>query len=78
MIAWSQDHQLKGEFVLLIGGNPHDPEPERADELAELPIKAQVEALIAAGDKPNVAIKTIAKRRQLQRQDVYNAFHEIN
>ncbi|MFC6201332.1 16S rRNA (cytidine(1402)-2'-O)-methyltransferase [Lactiplantibacillus nangangensis] len=77
MVAWSQDHQLKGEFVLLIGGNPNDPEPEASDELAELPIKAQVEALIAAGNKPNAAIKEIAKRRQLQRQAVYNDFHEI-
>ncbi|BDZ30062.1 16S rRNA (cytidine(1402)-2'-O)-methyltransferase [Lactiplantibacillus sp. WILCCON 0030] len=78
MIAWSQDHQLKGEFVLLIGGNPNEPEPDSPDELAELPLKAQVEALIAAGNKPNAAIKEIAKRRQLQRQTVYNDFHEIN
>jgi len=78
MVVWSQDHQLKGEFVLLISGNPNDPEPKSTDELAELPIKAQVEALIAAGSKPNAAIKEIAKRRQRQRQDVYNEFHDIN
>ncbi|WP_137625234.1 16S rRNA (cytidine(1402)-2'-O)-methyltransferase [Lactiplantibacillus pingfangensis] len=78
MVVWSHDHQLKGEFVLLISGNPNDPEPKSTDELAELPIKAQVEALIAAGSKPNAAIKEIAKRRQRQRQDVYNEFHDIN
>ena len=74
----AQDHQLKGEFVLLIGGNPDKDEPETTDELAQLPVKAQVEALIAAGDKPNVAIKTIAKRRNIPRQSVYNQFHELN
>jgi len=77
MITWSQDHQLKGEFILLISGNPNEPTTAPADELAELPLKAQVEALITAGDKPNTAIKTIAKRRQMQRQVVYNAFHDI-
>lgn len=78
MVAWAQDHQLKGEFVLLIGGNPDTDEPETTDELAQLPLKAQVEALIAAGDKPNVAIKTIAKRRNIPRQSVYKQFHELN
>lgn len=78
MVTWAQDHQLKGEFVLLIGGNPDKDEPETTDELAQLPVKAQVEALIAAGDKPNVAIKTIAKRRNIPRQSVYNQFHELN
>ncbi|MFC6180384.1 16S rRNA (cytidine(1402)-2'-O)-methyltransferase [Lactiplantibacillus daowaiensis] len=78
MVTWSQDHQLKGEFVLLIGGNPVEPTTASTDELAELPLKAQVEALIAAGSKPNAAIKEIAKRRQLQRQVVYNDFHGIN
>lgn len=77
MVAWAQDHQLKGEFVLLLGGNPNTDEPAATDELAQLPIKAQVEALIAAGDKPNAAIKMIAKRRNLARQTVYNQFHEL-
>ncbi|CAM3183284.1 16S rRNA (cytidine(1402)-2'-O)-methyltransferase [Lactiplantibacillus plajomi] len=77
LVAWSQDHQLKGEFVLLISGNPNEPVTDSHDELAELPIKAQVEALITAGAKPNAAIKTIAKRRDLARQDVYNQFHDL-
>lgn len=77
LFEWSQDHQLKGEFVLLISGNPDTSEPVQTDELAQLPIKAQVEALIAAGDKPNAAIKAIAKRRELPRQAVYNEFHDL-
>lgn len=77
MVTWSQDHQLKGEFVLLLSGNPNEPIAEQTDELAELPLKAQVEALIAAGDKPNAAIKAIAKRRNVARQVVYNDFHDI-
>jgi len=77
LVTWAQDHQLKGEFVLLISGNPAEPSTAPQDELAELPLKAQVEALITAGDQPNVAIKTIAKRRKVQRQIVYNEFHGI-
>lgn len=77
LVAWSKDHQLKGEFVLLISADPNTDTPATTDELAELPLKAQVEALITAGAKPNVAIKTIAKRREMPRQTVYNAFHEL-
>lgn len=77
LVTWSKDHQLKGEFVLLISGNPDTTPVATTDELAELPLKAQVEALIAAGDKPNAAIKAIAKRRELPRQTVYNEFHDI-
>ena len=78
MVDWAQNHQLKGEFVLLISGNPQETVTETTDELAQLPIKAQVEALIAAGNKPNVAIKMIAKRRELARQTVYNQFHDLD
>ena len=33
-----------------------------------------VEALIASGMKPNQAIKTVAKERKINRQELYNLF----
>ena len=36
-----------------------------------------VEALIASGMKPNQAIKTVAKERKINRQELYNLFHGV-
>ena len=40
------------------------------------PVEA-VEALIASGMKPNQAIKTVAKERKINRQELYNLFHGV-
>ena len=55
-----------------------DSENSREENLTSdvTPVKA-VEALIASGMKPNQAIKTIAKERKINRQELYNLFHRV-
>jgi 16S rRNA (cytidine1402-2'-O)-methyltransferase len=65
----------RGEYVILVAPGPAAPEEEAED--ADLSVVDAVQALIDAGAKPNAAIKQVAKERNLERQAVYNEFHEI-
>ncbi|HEM3539617.1 TPA: 16S rRNA (cytidine(1402)-2'-O)-methyltransferase, partial [Streptococcus suis] len=40
-------------------------------------LKAEVEREIASGIKPNQAIKEVAKRYQLKKQEVYDIYHGL-
>ena len=66
------DHPLKGECLILVSGAI---ETER-EEFAESPLEA-VENLIRMGEKPNDAIKQVAKMRKLNRQELYAEFHQF-
>lgn len=75
-IEWAKAGEIKGEFVLVVQGNP-DPKKETEPEV-ELPLKEQVENLITQeGMRPNAAIKEIAKKNGLKKQLVYNEYHQI-
>ncbi|WP_127849395.1 16S rRNA (cytidine(1402)-2'-O)-methyltransferase [Lacticaseibacillus hulanensis] len=65
----------RGEYVILVAPGPAAPEEEAED--ADLSVVDAVQALIDAGAKPNAAIKQVAKERNLERQAIYNEFHEI-
>ena len=66
---------LKGECLLIVAGaSENDREGYLTSDVA--PIEA-VEGLIASGMKPNQAIKTIAKERKINRQELYNLFHGV-
>lgn len=68
---------VKGECVLLIGGGAL-PQVE-ADELVGLPFRDQVLHLMEVEELSSKdAIKEIAKRRGVKKQDVYAAYHELN
>ena len=79
LVQWSQDTQIRGEFVIMVAGNPDGTLVDNADEdaLLALSIEDQVQKLIDSGEKTNAAIKQVAKLNQLVRQDVYNQFHKI-
>lgn len=66
---------LKGECLLIVAGAS---ENNREENLTSdvTPVEA-VEALIASGMKPNQAIKTVAKERKINRQELYNLFHGV-
>ena len=78
LVQWSQDTQIRGEFVIMVAGNPDGTLVDNADEdaLLALSIEDQVQKLIDSGEKTNAAIKQVAKLNQLVRQDVYNQFHK--
>jgi 16S rRNA (cytidine1402-2'-O)-methyltransferase len=65
---------VKGECCLMVAGAT---EEAPAEEIVGTIIE-QVEALIADGMKPNLAIKEIAKKNGLKKQVVYNDYHGLN
>lgn len=77
LVTWTATDTVRGEFVVLVGGNPEPISNEATVDLSE-PIEEQVDRLIAAGDKPNAAIKSVAKLRGLKKQDVYREYHHLD
>lgn len=71
--AYLTEHTLKGECCLMVEGAG---EPEQV--LYEGSYVEQVDALIAEGMSSKEAIKEVAKRNQVKKQVVYNAYHAID
>ncbi|WP_143462940.1 16S rRNA (cytidine(1402)-2'-O)-methyltransferase [Levilactobacillus enshiensis] len=78
LAEWAATDTVRGEFVVLVGGNPAPTTTATtAVDLSE-PIEVQVDRLIAAGDKPNAAIKEVANLRGLKKQEVYRTYHHLD
>ncbi len=66
LLAYIEEHPVKGECCLLVEGNLFEmPVTEVDEELGTL--KEQVEAKIASGEKPNAAIKAVALKNGLKK-----------
>ena len=75
ILDYIDSNPLKGECLLIVAGaSENDREENLTSDVT--PVEA-VEALIASGMKPNQAIKTIAKERKMNRQELYNLFHGV-
>ena len=75
ILDYIDSNPLKGECLLIVAGaSENDREENLTSDVT--PVEA-VEALIASGMKPNQAIKTIAKERKINRQELYNLFHGV-
>lgn len=74
-VEWAQDHQIRGEFCLVIERG------EAVEDLTdhwwqELSIQAHVDAVIVEkGVRSKEAIQEVAKSRQMSKRDVYQAYH---
>ncbi|EEW53839.1 16S rRNA (cytidine(1402)-2'-O)-methyltransferase [Limosilactobacillus antri] len=68
------DHQSRGEFVILVAGNDHPTagQPQSAGSPVE-----QVDQEISRGLSTNAAIKLVAKRNRINRQELYREYHHI-
>ena len=75
VLDYIASNPLKGECLLIVAGAS---ENDREENLTSdvMPVEA-VEVLIASGMKPNQAIKTVAKERKINRQELYNLFHGV-
>ena len=75
ILDYITSNPLKGECLLIVAGAS---ENNREENLTSdvTPVEA-VESLIASGMKPNQAIKTVAKERKINRQELYNLFHGV-
>lgn len=75
ILDYIDSNPLKGECLLIVAGaSENDREENLTSDVT--PVEA-VETLIASGMKPNQAIKTIAKERKINRQELYNLFHGV-
>ena len=75
VLDYITSNPLKGECLLIVAGaSENDREENITSDVT--PVEA-VEALIASGMKPNQAIKTVAKERKINRQELYNLFHGV-
>ena len=74
ILEYIAQNPLKGECLIVVSGQD---EIATLEEISENINPAELVAqLIEAGDKPNQAIKKIAKTYGLNRQEVYNAYHQ--
>jgi 16S rRNA (cytidine1402-2'-O)-methyltransferase len=78
LIEWTSHQQIRGEFVVLVEGNA-TPENHQAqdDKFMKMSINEQVEYFMRQGFKTNVAIKEVAKRHNVKKQEIYNLYHDI-
>lgn len=74
ILDYLAENPLKGECLIIVAG-AGDEEVPSADQVD---LVAEVEAEIAAGRKPNQAIKEVAKRYQLKKQEVYDIYHGLD
>ena len=75
ILEYITQNPLKGECLIVVSGQD---EIATLEEISENINPAELVAqLIEAGDKPNQAIKKIAKTYGLNRQEVYNAYHQL-
>ncbi|HFI0120428.1 TPA: 16S rRNA (cytidine(1402)-2'-O)-methyltransferase [Streptococcus suis] len=73
VLDYLQDIPLKGECLIIVAGACEEEMPSAED----VDLKAEVEKEISSGRKPNQAIKEIAKRYQLKKQEVYDVYHGL-
>lgn len=76
ILDYIAENPLKGECLLIVSGQDEEAQAEKAAEDLN-PVKL-VASLVEAGDKPNQAIKKVAKTYSLNRKEVYNAYHGIS
>jgi 16S rRNA (cytidine1402-2'-O)-methyltransferase len=72
LLSWAKEG-VRGEFVVMVAGNDH---PTEEDAPTGSPLE-QIKAAIEGGQSPNVAIKQVAKRLGLNRQELYRQYHQL-
>ena len=76
-VQWANQQEIRGEFVVILEGANGTEELESKDEWwTGMEIRDHVEIYIKRENlKPNDAIKKAAKDRNLQKREVYQAYH---
>ncbi|GAB5052712.1 16S rRNA (cytidine(1402)-2'-O)-methyltransferase [Pediococcus ethanolidurans] len=76
LLTWATENEIRGEFVIIVEGNQHASQAS-TEALPAMSLEDQITNLISAGEKPNDAIKQVAKLRGLRKQDVYATYHHL-
>ena len=74
-IEWADTNQVRGEFVILVAGN--DQPIEQSQEHPQGTPIEQVDQEVANGLSTNAAIKLVAKRLGIKRQELYKQYHQF-
>ncbi|KRM81327.1 uroporphyrin-III C tetrapyrrole methyltransferase [Limosilactobacillus coleohominis DSM 14060] len=74
-IEWTDTNQVRGEFVILVAGNDQ-PIEQSQEQPQGTPIE-QVDQEVANGLSTNAAIKLVAKRLGIRRQELYKQYHQF-
>lgn len=69
-----KEQPIKGECLIIVSGFSGRGETEGVEETSPLEAVAR---LVEEGIKPNVAIKQVAKERNLVRQELYAQYHNL-
>lgn len=74
-IKWADENEIRGEFCIIVEGSREDvPENEHA-WWESLDIKEHVEHYMNKGLSSKEAIKKVSTERNIQKRDVYQAYH---
>lgn len=77
-LKWVKDNQARGEFVIIVEGNPNPQIIEKNDEWKSWSEKEHVERIIAEKNiRSKEAIKEVAVIRDVPKRQIYASYHEI-
>lgn len=78
LVEWTNHQQIRGEFVILVEGNATPKNHQTQDNrFMQMSIHEQVDYFIQQNFKTNAAIKEVAKRHHVKKQEIYNLYHDI-
>ncbi|MGE7667495.1 16S rRNA (cytidine(1402)-2'-O)-methyltransferase [Ureibacillus composti] len=76
-INWSSENEIRGEFCIVLEGNPEGEIEEEPSYWADFSVVEHINHLIEEKDlNSKDAIKQVAKERGLKKRDVYQEYHQ--
>src|SRR5699024_8133451 len=76
-VEWTEQNEIRGEFCILLEGNPEEPEAEN-EEWRNWTLKEHTEHLMdEKGLSSKDAIKEVAQTRGIKKREVYSEYHGI-
>lgn len=76
-IVWANENEIRGEFCLVIEGNPLGDEESEHSYWDDMSVVEHIDYLIEKENLiPKEAIKEVAKLRGLPKRDIYQQYHQ--
>ncbi|MFF5997065.1 16S rRNA (cytidine(1402)-2'-O)-methyltransferase [Lysinibacillus sp. KU-BSD001] len=76
-IEWAESYEIRGEFVVVVEGNPFGEQEEEEAIWASMTVVEHINYIIEETHvSSKEAIKEVAKLRGVSKRDVYNEYHQ--
>ncbi|WP_431028571.1 16S rRNA (cytidine(1402)-2'-O)-methyltransferase [Lysinibacillus sp. LZ02] len=76
-MEWAESHEIRGEFVVVVEGNPFGEQEEEETIWASMTVVEHINYIIEETHvSSKEAIKEVAKLRGVSKRDVYNEYHQ--